>query len=225
MKKRGGAKMSKAFGATVFVYFPRLLACFKRGSIMNARTFLTLAFAAIAFGSLAQAAEDRSVPVAIDDHFYLLNSSGGHEGLVSPTLEADAKVAGGSLSDSAKKMESRKYASFSATIAKNRESKAAASAKPAQSSANIPPLWVGIMCAGAGVGLTVIVAAVWQRHRVSRRDWMSDESEGRILYQRWARSSVPTILASKLIEVQRSSVKSPAVIVNPEETRELRRAA
>jgi len=28
-----------------------------------------------------------------------------------------------------------------------------------------------------------------------------------------------------LIEVQRSSVKSPAVIVNPEETRELRRAA
>lgn len=188
---------------------------------MNARIVLSFAFAMIAFGSLAQAEETGALPAAVDDHFYLLNST--TQGLVPPASEADVRTAKNSSVIAGLKSGSTGSGS-SAVYSKTREARLAA-AKAARAKAGIPPVWIGIMCAVAGMGLVIVGAVAWKRHLASSHDWMTDEHSGRISYQRWASSAVPTILASKLIEVQRSSVKKPAVIVEPVETRELRRAA
>ena len=193
---------------------------------MNARIVLNLALAMIGFGSLAQAGENAALPVLVEDHVYLLNSSAGHEGLVTPASDADAQAAKTCSARSSPKSDSSTYATPSTADTKNYDVSKPTSAKVASSAAIIPPVWIGIMCAGAGMGLVMVGAAAWKRHYASGgQNWMTDENAGRMSYRRWASSSVPTILASKLIQVQHISVKSPAVVVNPEEIRKLRHAA
>jgi hypothetical protein len=191
---------------------------------MNARIALTAALAVLVIGVVAWAEEAGFLRGAVDDHFYLLNSSAKHEGLVAPVLEADVQPVRSGSARGELKSNSSGYATFSTASANDHVSKRT-SANVASSGMNVPPMWIGIMCAGAGMGLVVVGAVAWKRRRPFSRDWMTDESEGRLSYRRWGSASVHTTLASKLIQAQDNSVKSPAVVVEPEETRKLRRAA
>ena len=208
---------------------------------MNARIVLNLALAMIGFGSLSHAGENAALPVLVEDHVYLLNSSAGHEGLVKPASDSDAQAAKSRSARSSPRSDPSTYGSPSTANTKNYDVSKPTSAKAARSRVIIPPLWIGIMCAGASVGLVIVIAKAWKCYRISRCNWMINEGQGREKYRGWVRSTVPPILASNLIQAQatldlirsqrRASVKLHVVSgdhenhEHHEETRELRRAA